>query len=238
MDIGTFQKTEKLFHYTSISSALKIIDSNSLRFGSLKNMNDINEAYRNIFYADGVDEDAVNEELQKYRQISLTKDGSNQRGYNIPAMWGHYAEKGNGACIVFDKSILLSSLQGGMSSDNVLYVENFDGDIHVKDSSNISSFFQSHVKEIFFTKTKDWSYENEYRILLKTNSKKEKFLSCQNSIMAVILNYAEDVNYLDSVFNSFNARLFECVFPKVLILELGSWFGKPNLRDKDGNDWE
>ena len=141
-------------------------------------------------------------------------------------------------CIVFDKSILLSSLQGGMSSDNVLYVENFDGDIHVKDSSNISSFFQSHVKEIFFTKTKDWSYENEYRILLKTNSKKEKFLSCQNSIMAVILNYAEDVNYLDSVFNSFNARLFECVFPKVLILELGSWFGKPNLRDKDGNDWE
>ena len=38
-----FEKTEKLYHFTSFDTALKIIESNRLRFGRLNNMNDIHE---------------------------------------------------------------------------------------------------------------------------------------------------------------------------------------------------
>ena len=38
--------SEYLFHYTSMDKAIKIIASNTLLFGKLETMNDINEAYR------------------------------------------------------------------------------------------------------------------------------------------------------------------------------------------------
>ena len=44
-----FKETEKLYHFTSFDTALKIIESNRLRFGRLSNMNDIHEVAKNMF---------------------------------------------------------------------------------------------------------------------------------------------------------------------------------------------
>ena len=41
--------SEYLFHYTSIDKAIKIIASNTLLFGKIETMNDINESYRCVF---------------------------------------------------------------------------------------------------------------------------------------------------------------------------------------------
>ena len=41
-----YKMSEYLFHYTSMDKAIKIIASNTLLFGKLETMNDINEAYR------------------------------------------------------------------------------------------------------------------------------------------------------------------------------------------------
>ena len=38
-----------IFHYTTFSSAIKIIASNNLLFGDFKNMNDISESRREVF---------------------------------------------------------------------------------------------------------------------------------------------------------------------------------------------
>ena len=42
----TFAETEKLYHYTSFESAIKILASHRLRYSQLKGLNDINESYR------------------------------------------------------------------------------------------------------------------------------------------------------------------------------------------------
>ena len=77
MDKETFQKTERLYHYTSVCSAMKIIASGTLKFGNLKQMNDINEVYRQIFYGKDVDPKDIEQELNRYGQISLVCDKKN-----------------------------------------------------------------------------------------------------------------------------------------------------------------
>ena len=230
-----FRTMDKLYHYTSVASALKILDSNKLRFGELKRMNDINEAYRDIFYDDGVNEKSLNKELSRYKQISFTKDTPNC-GYAIPAMWGHYAERGNGVCLVFDKAKLLSRLTPRMQAAAVGYEKNHTGNITV-DSENITAYFKQHTDEIFFTKTMDWSYEQEFRVLIRTNGKGSIYLPLEDSIVAIIMNYAEDVEPSHSVFDSFNAKLFEKMFPEIQVLEMGEWTETANLRDKNGYKW-
>ena len=227
-----FRGIKKLYHYTSVSSALKILESNKLRFSELKRMNDINEAYRNIFYVNGVNEKSVNKELSRYKQISFTKDTPNC-GYAIPAMWGHYAERGNGVCLVFDKAKLLSRLTPRMQAADVRYEKNHNGNITI-DNENITAYFEQHTKEIFFTKTMDWSYEQEFRILIRTNGNGSRYLPLKDSMMAIIMNYAEDVEPSNNIFDSLNAKLFEKMFPEIPVLEMGRWFETANLRDKNG----
>lgn len=109
-----FEQTEKLYHFTKFDTALKILESNRLRFGRLDNMNDIHENDK-IEFVDSNNQpinrfpsrvlDALHDEIYKYRQISLTADDkpSDKLGFNLHQMWGLYAEKGEGVCFVFDK---------------------------------------------------------------------------------------------------------------------------------------
>ena len=71
-----FYKTEKLYHYTSFEKALGILETNELWFGYLKDLNDINELYRPLFYEklSPEIEKQAKQEIGKYQQISLTRD--------------------------------------------------------------------------------------------------------------------------------------------------------------------
>ena len=112
-----FMNMKKLYHYTKFDTAIKILESHSLRFGRLHNMNDIHENDKlsyvdttgtliNSFPSDVLD--AIDCEMAKYRQISLTADDDKQDklGFDLHQMWGLYADKGQGVCLVFDKDIL------------------------------------------------------------------------------------------------------------------------------------
>ena len=80
--------------------------------GKLAGMNDINESYRPLssYIEDGDSSntdsqkklEAAESQLKRIRQTSLSMDDETP-GFAIPAMWGHYADKGEGICIVFDK---------------------------------------------------------------------------------------------------------------------------------------
>ena len=94
----TFIETEKLYHYTSFESAIKILASQQLRYSQLKGLNDINESYRPVylkfdgkFSANKSFKDLENA-VQQFRQISFAVDeADNHPGFAIPAMWAHYA---------------------------------------------------------------------------------------------------------------------------------------------------
>lgn len=236
-----FQDIEKLYHYTSFSSALKIILSNKLKFGRLGDMNDTNEAYKRISYEywSNIQTKDVQSELQQYRQISLTIDSSTYQGFDISAMWGHYAEKGKGVCLIFDKHKLLKCLSTDMYSRKVNYKRKFKGDVHIN-SDDIGKSLEKKRKEFFFTKSSDWKYEQEFRIITKIDSGSDDlFLDFKDSLIAVVLQYADGCdNYMpinDTVFSSLNFKILDKIVKRnMLILEKGDLFGETNLRNSDG----
>lgn len=219
-----FQSIEKLYHYTCFETALKIIASGHLRYGRLSNMNDINEAYRYVYYNRdlNISSQDVLQELSLYRQLSFSVDGVNC-GYNISPMWGHYAQKGRGVCLVFDRNKLENKLseQSNVYSRTITYKSNYNGDIDIK-MSDIPQSIASQKDEIFFSKSSEWEYEQEYRIVKKfNNTNGDEFLDIKDCIIAVIMYYADDVNYSNSVFDSLNYHILRKVGgDEMLILEL------------------
>ena len=199
MNAQKFNKIDKLYHYTTFDNAIKILLTKSLRFGRLCDMNDINEQYRPFFYAEG-STSKVNEkfyeEIGKYKQISLTKDMHNDGkrfGFDIPAMWGHYADRGKGACIVLDRKKLLNRIKKLQCANNdIVYDRKHDNNVtcnNILAAKDVEKFLKDNEEEIFFYKSEDWSYEQEYRII--TNNPDISHLSISGCILCILIRDRE-----------------------------------------------
>ncbi len=139
--------------------------------------------------------DAIDCEMAKYRQISLTADDDKQDklGFDLHQMWGLYAEKGQGVCLVFDKDILCKQIDDAVLHKNVSYdtvVESF----YITNSNDpygIQRDIQEQVEKLFFHKRKEWEHEQEYRVLKYcSNLKKEEYLDYGKALRFIILNSA------------------------------------------------
>lgn len=238
VDKERFKTIKKLYHYTSLSSAVKIIEGMSLKFGSLQRMNDINERYKHKYVSNKEKDFYVTikdleKELSNIKQISLSQDTKKRCGFDIPAMWGHYAEKGEGVCFVFDKQkILEEAKKNKCKSSRVLYQETCN-DIFYEDEYTVKEFFIKYLKSLFFTKTKDWSYEQEYRILNMKNTNDELFLDVKDALLAIII-----CNVSDSLFVTTSKYKMLNSITNIPILEYSNtnlWGMK--LVGADGHDW-
>lgn len=178
-----------LFHYTNFESAVKILLSMKLRFGEFGHLNDIAENSREIF--SNVSAELVEEELNKYRTISLTKDDTDNRGFSIESLWGYYAEKGNGVCLTFNEKSLRQELEG-MNLDHKY------GEITYSSGSNANfilpqegecykNYIKNHLEDLFFCKDNAWKHEQEYRLLVYSNDSSLVELSIEKSLLAVVL---------------------------------------------------
>lgn len=234
MDKNIFNKTEKYYHYTTFESAIKILESQKLLFSKFERLNDINESYRPIFCNNKKDRNGFNSIIAQYRQISLTIDLQYHRGFGIPAMWGHYADDGNGACIVIDKNKLCTHItDNNYSSGNVEYNNDYDNSIVIGDEP-IKDFLQKYEHELFFKKSYDWSYEQEFRIISKYANES---ISLKGCLIAIIIYTAIDIQQNDSIWNSLNYGILHKIEPSLPILEFSRWFGKQQLIDSNSNDW-
>ncbi len=251
-----FAKTPKLYHYTTIESACKILHSMQLRFAPLANMNDTQEAYRNILLkwecgdnpVDYTKLQEVENELVLYRQCSLTMDGC-RHGFDIQSMWGHYADKGRGVCFVFNKKHLLSDADKyGITYRAINYNCKFDSDIKVECNQNIHNFLETQKYQLFFQKALDWEYEQEYRLIKKIEYPHETFsIPIDNALIAIILYYPETVKLNiptttdePSIWDSLSYKILNSIIPPyVEILELSRWLGELKLtayNNGDGKD--
>lgn len=249
-----FNNTERLYHYTSFSSVLKILQSHTLLFGRLKDMNDINELYRPLafFYHPNHDNrnngdihEKMKEDFYKYQQISLTMDG-NRMGFDIPAMWGHYAQHGNGVCLVFDKNKLLSLLEEEKHRRHLVYdiVEytkvyspeiNYDTD----PNNNLIEFGEEKEKDFFFHKTDDWSYEQEFRLIIKSDSEGREKLDFKDSLLSIIMHNAESVGHEQSIFDSVEYETIERIVKNLVpVLEHSVWCQNTQLTIREETIWE
>lgn len=206
-----FEKMNKLYHFTSFDTALKILQSNSLRYGRLNNMNDIHENDK-LSYVDTTGWpkhdfpldvlEAIADEMIKYRQISFSKDDirHNKLGFDLHQMWGLYADKGKGVCLVFDKELLEKSFQDDIVYGPVSYDEQVCSEYISKsnDPNCIHSEIYSNVKALFFNKRKEWEHENEYRLIKRcSNVNKEEYLDFGSSLKYIILS--SSIEEIDSV---------------------------------------
>lgn len=218
-----FNNTERLYHYTPFDSAIKILQSRTLLFGRLKDMNDINELYRpmvpefnpsHLFENNDKLYDNLDKEINKYQQISLTKDGR-RFGFDIPAMWGHYANKGKGVCLVFDKKRLVNRLKGEQKRHllygKIVYTNSFFPTIicQTKADDSVIPLTRKEEKDLFFHKTKDWQYEQEYRVLIKSDSESREKLEFQDSLIAVVMHNAESVALDQTIFDSIEFQIID-----------------------------
>ena len=189
-----------LYHYTKFESALKIIASEHLLFSQIENLNDINEATGpNILFSNKEDSEAVLEIIKDYGQISFTIDGK-KKGYDIPAMWGHYADRGKGVCVVLDREKILI---------NIEKAHYWKGEIKYVGIENPAEYFYDKLKfhkpedfiyyskeTLFFHKSADWSYEQEFRIL--NFGPPTEVVDIHNCIKAIILCYHKHDTFKES----------------------------------------
>ena len=200
-----FEKLEKLYHFTSFDTGLKIIESNRLRFGRLTNMNDIHENDK-LMFADangqGIDVfpsdvlDAFHDEIYRYRQISLTADSmeGDKDGFDLHQMWGLYADKGEGVCLVFDKDELGKNYDMAnihkerVNYDNSRELESFVVSLSLKPES-VPAEVKSQLSKIFFHKRTEWEHEQEYRLIKRCpNTTKEEYLLLGHALKYIVLS--------------------------------------------------
>lgn len=219
--------------------AYQIIKSESLRFSKFNRLNDINERWRMVYCNPDSNLNLIINELANYRQLSLCIDG-NRPGYAIPAMWGHYGDCGQGACLLFNKKVLLDKLSDDAHHDNVIYSGEYYQDAHFSiiydRTTNIKEFFNRKIKDIFFKKTGDWSYEQEYRIVCRAENKDENcYLPIKDALLAIIIFMPNDISEKQSAFNSDKVKTIKQLIPDTPILEMGKFLEDFSLRDSDGN---
>ena len=227
-----------MYHYTRLDCFLKILASKTLKFAHSSGLNDVNEVSKFYFGKHNphgfTDTEALSEEVKSYKQISLTEETKNRySSCLLPVMWGHYGDKGRGVCIRIDISKIKFSDK--VFRRKVEYVKEIKPVTY--DNSDITDFIRKHQKSLFFKKTKDWSYEKEYRIV----SKNEECLDISNAISEIIITslFGMTDSYKDNGgFRSilFNQDLKPKIPDNIKILEFCSnGLNGTSLVDEKGN---
>lgn len=223
-----------VFHFTKFESALRIIATKSLKFGHFNNMNDIAEVKRDVYGM--VPPKTILDELSKYQSISLTLDNSSHRGFYIDPLWGHYAQGGNGVCLVFDKDKLakrireqfgeratMEPIQYSSGHSNAVFTE---GDSQEK----VKKFIKDNLQEVFFTKSIDWKYEQELRILIEGHGTDEKLFYGDDVLIAVILCLPKVDDHKESA----EFKVLKSLLPNNPILHYTTSLGNKELLDENG----
>jgi len=195
-----------LFHYTTLDSAIKIILSNTLRFGKFENMNDIAEVKRELY--DEAGSEYLEQIVSQYRAISLTIDsGTNDRGFAIDALWGYYADKGNGVCLVFDRKKLIDEYtkqfhikNDGIPEDLGVKYEHDYSNLNFGDGNTydqLEKYVKENIEDLFYKKDCCWQHEKELRLLVK--SPEDTFLELDDSLMGAIICVPKENDYKKSM---------------------------------------
>lgn len=193
-----------VYHFTTFESAVKILTTKTLLFSPVKNLNDINESIGPCcLFTNENDEKEGDDLLGAYRQISFSSDSGTRRGFDIPAMWGHYASRGHGVCLVLDKKRIEEVVSQNPSrlAGKVLYSSIEPASILYEKQTygNLDNFIRANKRELFFHKTCDWKYEQEYRIIQLCDDRNQQMFDISDSLVAVILHARQHDVFLNSI---------------------------------------
>ncbi len=226
-----FRKISRLYHFTSAKAAFSIIESGKLRFGKSFRLNDLIESNRVVFrhLLNGGDlcreekDSFAEDEMRRYQVISFAQDGDDKEhrllGFDLHTMWGLYADKGFGVCLVFDKDKLV--LQDTDWADDVTYsgVVPQDFEFVNKTRLGLRNEIWRRRKELFFNKRKEWEYEQEYRVIRRANNEMDmEYLDIRDALSFAIVCKDYSVVGMESMFDSDIYRDLHYSFKRLPVL--------------------
>ena len=250
MFVNLFHYFEPIYHFTNFESAIKILATKRLRFGKMCRMNDPNESFRPLFIqSQQVTEDAYDQlerlrgELEHYQQISFACDSRKLCGFQLQNMWGNYADSGNGVCLVFDKGFVIEELNG-QNYGKIRYSKNYVPAIimpHILENTFVKRYVKSQMRSIFFRKSIEWQWEQEFRIVQRFESTEDNYLDLKSrwdkALKCVLFVYAQDVSKDLNVFAASSVIALSKLVPKdcLLLQKAKDLDGNDVLYDKEGN---
>jgi hypothetical protein len=185
-----------IFHYTSIERAAAIALTGSLLLGPLTMLNDPQESQVRRLIGSTTDlfapdynerKEAFERQVHQLRSLIrlacftsdavLEKEGTvkraDGRGFARSAMWAHYGDGHEGACIAFDRAVLelrAGELAATARCGPVTYSPGLNVAVYQAESVDIDhpDLGRQHkaVVDSLFTKNSDWSPERECRIVV------------------------------------------------------------------------
>jgi len=198
-----------LFHYTSAESLKAILVSGNIRLNTMDRMNDPRErkdwVARDLVVPEGTldwsmlaEQGAVADEPNRLLRLGariacFTKerepfpgadpDALFHRGWARARMWHQYAAKHTGACLVFDMTKLVTTVDSArkyvdgdvFSTNSVLYTDKplrlplsgaFTNVAAIQSALDDLTSDGKQIADLFFTKNTDWQSEDEVRILV------------------------------------------------------------------------
>ena len=126
--------------------------------------------------------------LLLFADVFVYLSGKIYEGFNLHTMWGLYADKGFGACLVFDKNKL--KLAEGDYARDVEYMDYVLPDYAFRNKSKkgLKSEIWRNRDEKFFCKRKEWEYEQEYRVIRRAKHElDDEYLDVSDALSFVIL---------------------------------------------------
>ena len=213
---NVFGSNDYLCHYTSFNNLCSILSTMTLRISSYKNSNDMAELDSNIASILNSNKTC---EIEQYipnqcgyisfsTNIWDTKNNIISKfGYLIPSMWGIYADKSRGACLVLDKDILLQENAQMLSHAkwfefiDISY-QQYQGLKLVSKTESIEDIARKNYKHILGVKHDSWSFEQEHRCV---GDSLPPTLSLKNGVIRGIVvgkqSSTKDKNKLLSILN-------------------------------------
>ncbi|MEI0604228.1 tetratricopeptide repeat protein [Brachyspira alvinipulli] len=171
-------KNNSLYNYTKVNKdTLRSVLNSTLWCSNTKNFNDPVDPFikKNSY------DKSYDYLLERIKVACLTTHNDNT------LMWSHYADKHQGICIeydinnIFDKNnIILKKINYNKKAIRFDIIKNTQNTVILSNTKNIDNFLISpnfisnalidnkpleHITELFMVKSKEWEYEDEYRIL-------------------------------------------------------------------------
>lgn len=191
-----------LYHYTSLESACKILESNSLRLSNLLNVNDPLEFCRPKAFGFNEDDENIGKIMAELNQ-SLTErentirllcfcqdffcsqeDWNNEKSQNKAAnflhkgwarnrMWAQYANNHKGVCLVFDKNEFTKAFEKSKDKNPAIKILNSKK----IDYTNYLDEVQSELTDEINVKNKGNDYSHYF---LDEERLKYLFIKCED----------------------------------------------------------
>lgn len=131
-------------------------------------------------------------------------DSTFHRGFARPRMWAQYSKNHSGVCLIFNKKKLQQSIESTLLSKGNIYWDDIEySNSHTDndrafnlnheeiDNNTLNVVLDNKINEFyktyFFTKSEDWSSENEWRCVFRGDNKEAEFVSIKESICGIVL---------------------------------------------------